>query len=124
MILPQILLLFQILLGGSMYATHTLVKMSAQSSSLRTLYNTIMRITSLISLQRVATTFELEDSYVDKIKLIKNNNPLIRGRQIMFTQELTIPPSTFKEEIDVQSRVVPVRKHRLDKFQLYYPGYF
>ena len=79
MILP-IMLMFQILFGGSIYATNVLVNLSLKDEKFKKFSTLFLHMLSQITLQKVVTTFHLSDSYFNKFSLINTKSPL-KGKQ-------------------------------------------
>ncbi len=72
MIVPLVFM-FQILLGGSMYATQVFVQLSKGNVQFKKYYQLLLHLISQVSLQKVVTTHDLTSDYFDqKFALVKN----------------------------------------------------
>jgi hypothetical protein len=85
-----------------------------------------MQAISQINLQKVVTTFQLQQNYFDKFALVQNvpheSGITFGGKQMIIHQEriplpVDIPPPKPKPA------ELPSRPHRLDKHKLYSPSY-
>jgi hypothetical protein len=79
MIIP-ILMMFQMLFGGSMYFTNVLINLRMKDKKFRNYSTLFLHMLSQITLQRVVTTFHLSENYFNHFSLINDQSPW-KGKQ-------------------------------------------
>eukprot|EP01080_Neovahlkampfia_damariscottae_P002039 gene2039-1546_t len=121
MILP-ILMMFQILFGGSLYATNVLINLRLKNQKFKKFSTLFLHMLSQITLQRVVTTFHLSDEYFNKFSLINTKSPL-KGKQLIVHQERVHEIKDFKIEEEPQIHHFPTRKYSMDQYKLYFPDF-
>lgn len=83
MIIP-VLFLFQLLLGGTLYATNYLIKSQEQQLKYKKYTILLSQMFSQIFLQKIVTAYHLDDTYFDLFSLVRYDTPLIRGRKSIY----------------------------------------
>ncbi len=151
MIAP-VIFLFQILVSGTMFSNHLTIRLAARNIRLRQVYYALLRIVSKWTLHKVRSNYRLPRSFVqshDRFLMLEDNRNQSQSSNIAHL----IPDATqlmvHEEEVpnqDLESwsrhftsanggaddpllhtrsstRTIVNRKHRLDQYKLYYPGY-
>jgi hypothetical protein len=112
MILP-ILFLFQLLFGGGLLATKMLVQMKENSFKKYSLV--YLNMISQLNIEKVSKVFSLASDHY-KLKM----NHIGFPHQMTVHQELVPNVSISIRE---EPQEIPIRKHVIDRFKLYYPPY-
>jgi hypothetical protein len=139
MIAP-VVFMFQILVSGSLYSNHIIVKLVSQNIRFKQVYTSLLQILSQYTLHKVKQNYNLPDEYLvqQHHTSVADGSHLLPPKMEMIVHEERIPNDMdslidFDEPFEVESlrrrreqpkeRSLVNRKHRLDAYKLYYPGY-
>lgn len=128
MIVPLVFM-FQMLLGGSLYATQVFVQLSKGNVQFKKYYQLLLHLISQVSLQKVVTTHNLTADYFDKFQLVQNiPGTNLKGNKSMKNYKFTLFATVFVHQEQVpffpkalpaptSKQELPVRPHRFDKYK-------
>ena len=145
--IASIIFLFQILVSGTMFGNHLTVKLASQNIKLKQVYYSMLRIVSRLTLHKVRSNYRLPVSFVDShersLAIVERDNGmkhLIPNDAQMLIHEEQVPNDMEawvqfdeplleqtmhkrREQIQSRTRAIVNRRHRIDQYKLYYPGY-